>query len=143
MWLEEEMRSFTIILSFIVSLGFNWFSYAAESTKPQDVPPPQPVIVMGNLSKDAIAQEITRYMGNIQNCYEEQIKAKPKLAGKIVVQFIIESSGSVSSSKTQETTMNDELTEACINHVFQKMKFPPTGGGIVEVAYPLTFGIKK
>lgn len=137
------MRNLIVTLGFIIPFGFCWFSYGAQSTKLQEVPPPQPVILLGNLSKDAIARKINQYMGNVQNCYEEQLKTKPKLAGKIVVLFVVEPDGNVSSSKTQETTMKDEPTEVCINRIFQKMKFPPTNGGIVEVAYPLVFSLKK
>ena len=58
----------------------------------------------------------------------------------IVIKFVIAKDGSVSSAKTNTTSMNNPIVENCICQRFMRLKFPkPKGGGIVIVAYPFTF----
>ena len=48
--------------------------------------------------------------------------------------------GSVSSAKTNATSMNNPIVENCICQRFMRFKFPqPKGGGIVIVTYPFVF----
>jgi len=64
---------------------------------------------------------------------------KPNLHGKVVVQFIIEMNGSVSSCDTKNSTMDDSTVESCINRRIRTWTFPKPSGGIVQVEYPFIF----
>ena len=64
----------------------------------------------------------------------------PKLAGKLVVKFVIAPDGTVSSATTKSTTMNNSSVESCINSRFMRFQFPePKNGGSVTVSYPFVF----
>lgn len=85
----------------------------------------------------------------ISVCYEEGLARKPKLRGKIVVLFVVENDGIVSSANVQKkgTTMTDEAVTACILAEFETLSFPGREDGCdaskenctVKVTYPLTF----
>ncbi|HAA53264.1 MAG TPA: hypothetical protein DCE42_00830, partial [Myxococcales bacterium] len=65
-----------------------------------------------------------------------------KLAGKIVVSWIISGSGDVQTANVTQTTMNNERVENCIIRRILRWKFPqPKGGGQVKVNYPFLFKV--
>ncbi len=95
------------------------------------------------ISKNDIAKVIGDNMGKVEKCYEDELKLKPEIKGKLQVNFIIDVDGNVQTSKIASTTMNDLPTETCISSQFKQMKFPkPIGNEIVEVTYPLIFNLK-
>lgn len=97
-------------------------------------------VVLGELDRSLIDQVVKRKMNQIRYCYMHELTKDPELSGKVVVQFVIEADGSVSSAKTKSTTMNNNSVESCINGRFMRAKFPePKGGGSVTVSYPFVF----
>ena len=95
--------------------------------------------MLGSLDPAKIDEFIKRYLTKIQYCFEDQLPKKPHLAGKIIVHFIIEPDGTVSSAGVKSTTMNDDAVEQCILGRFLEMRFPQPEGGLVLVNYPLLF----
>lgn len=97
-------------------------------------------VTLGSLDKGLIDAEIKRNMSEIRLCYQRELTAAPKLAGKIVIRFVIATDGSVSAAETRSTTMNNSAVEHCIVDEFRTMQFPaPTGNGFVIVSYPFIF----
>ncbi len=97
-------------------------------------------VIMGSLDPAIIDAVIKRHLAQIQYCYERELQANPKLQGKIVENFTIESDGRVSVARTKSSTMGHKGVESCISDRFMKIRFPqPKGGGIVTVNYPLLF----
>lgn len=94
-----------------------------------------------SLSKDQIVKTIAESMSKIQYCYEQELQDKPNIHGKIVTRFTVGLEGRVTQSEIETTTMNDIQTENCIAYIFSKMKFAKPGTGIVEVSYPVVFGV--
>jgi TonB family protein len=104
-----------------------------------------PRVRMGAISSDAgldkvIIQGIVRSRyGAMRLCYEQRLAKDPKLAGKVVVAFVIAADGTVSSAKAAEST-GDQPLDDCVVKVFGAMSFPkPNGGGMVKVKYPIVF----
>ncbi len=97
--------------------------------------------VVGSLTKDQIQKVISAYMGQIEYCYERELQKEPHLRGKILVNFVIGLSGSVTSATVQNSTMGSPVVESCVTGVFRRMPFPSPGAGIVEATYPLLFNI--
>lgn len=96
----------------------------------------QPVI-MGTLDRNTIDTNIEKYAKDFKKCYTDELTKKPELEGRIVVNFIIDGSGKVSSAKINRTTINNETIGNCIVEVTKKIQFPaPEGGGTVIVNYP-------
>ena len=97
-------------------------------------------VIMGSLDPAIIDAVIKRHLAQIQYCYERELGKKPKLHGKLVVNFVIASDGLVTRAGMKSSTMNDANVEGCVADRFRKIRFPkPKGGGIVTVNYPLLF----
>ncbi len=97
-------------------------------------------VIMGALDRAVIDAYIRRNLAKIQWCYEKELNKDPKLFGKVVINFIIDKNGEVSSSKVGRSTMGNANVEECIAGQIKKIRFPqPKGGGIVVVNYPFVF----
>ena len=98
------------------------------------------MILLGALDQSVVKRVIKQHMAQIRYCYQKEVKKNPSLSGKVTIKFVIAKDGTVSSAKTNTTTMNNPIVENCICQRFMRFKFPePKGGGIVIVTYPLTF----
>jgi hypothetical protein len=77
-----------------------------------------------------------------RECYEAALEAQPKLAGKLVISFVIvgddEIGGVVDSAElTEGNTIVDEELVTCMLESMLSMSFEaPSGGGSVTVTYP-------
>lgn len=97
-------------------------------------------IILGALDKSIIDRIVKKHLPQIRYCYQKELNKNPKLFGKMVVKFVIAKDGSVSSSTTKTSTMNNPIVENCVHSRFMRMRFPsPKGGGIVIVSYPFVF----
>ena len=100
--------------------------------------------IMGALHQCTIDSYVRKSVGEIRQCYENELAKDPKLAGRVLINFVISASGDVSSSKVLRTTLGNAEVEKCVAGVIKKIKFPkPKGGGIVFVNYPFVFNKKK
>ncbi|MBX7232501.1 MAG: AgmX/PglI C-terminal domain-containing protein [Bdellovibrionales bacterium] len=96
--------------------------------------------VEGGLDKDVIARYIKSQLGQIRYCYERQLSANPDLYGKILVKFVIGSSGEVTTQSIGVSTLKSAMVEGCILRRVASWKFPtPKGGTKVIVSYPFLF----
>lgn len=97
-------------------------------------------IILGALDKSLIDAVIRRNLNQIRYCYQRELTKNPALTGKVVIKFVIAKDGTVSSSSTKSSSMNNKAVEDCINGRFMRFQFPqPKGGGIVIVSYPFIF----
>ncbi len=83
---------------------------------------------------------------DIRACYEEGLKRKPRLAGKLVMRFKVERDGSVHEAGLTKSTLRDEQVESCLVGVFETMQFPAFGPPCadgedcsIKITYPLHF----
>ncbi len=96
--------------------------------------------ITGGLDREVIAQYIRSQLGQILYCYERQLSARPDLFGKVAVNFIIGSTGSVETQKIGDSSLKDSKVEGCILQRVAKWQFPkPQGGMKVVVTYPFLF----
>ncbi|HEV8320994.1 MAG TPA: AgmX/PglI C-terminal domain-containing protein [Myxococcota bacterium] len=101
-----------------------------------------PASVDGALDSAAVADVVKRRLSAIKDCYERELKRKPKLAGKIRIRFTINAAGRVDAGATKvvENGMGDDEVAACMTDRISKWRFPtPEGGGSVTVEYPFVF----
>jgi len=97
-------------------------------------------IILGALDRSVIDRVVERHLDQIRYCYQKELNKNPRLYGKIVIKFVISRDGSVSSAKTNATSMNNPIVENCICQRFMRFQFPePEGGGIAIVTYPFLF----
>jgi len=95
---------------------------------------------IGGLDKALIAAVVQANIGQIKHCYEKQLLIDPNIYGKIVMDWVIASTGLVNKAAVKKTTMNNTTVENCIATKIKGWKFPqPKGGGNVIVTYPFLF----
>ncbi|HVK78120.1 MAG TPA: AgmX/PglI C-terminal domain-containing protein [Kofleriaceae bacterium] len=86
----------------------------------------------------AVRKQVNRYRSRLSNCYERRLVVKPDLAGTVTVSFVIAADGTVVSAEA--SGVDPEVAE-CVAKLFRSLRFPKvTGGGMVQVRYPITFG---
>jgi TonB family protein len=114
--------------------GFSGSSYRAVSA-PEVIP--GMATVRGSLDKDIIKRIIRRHINEVRYCYEQELGKKPDLEGRVAVQFVIGSDGTVTSSSVSSSTLGNPQVETCISSAVRRWKFPAVkGGGVVIVSYP-------
>jgi len=101
--------------------------------------PKRKMRVRGHLSREAIAKVVRKHLREIQYCYEKNLLLNSKLAGKLIMEWTITISGSVSVVKTKSNTMATPAVAMCISAKIKRWKFPRPKGGIVVVSYPFIF----
>lgn len=102
-------------------------------------PPPQ-----RGLDQEAVRQVIGRSLSDIKTCYDDQLKTKPHLAGKLVVKIIVDDQGKVRESSVKSRTFDDAQVEACVLAQLAQRKFPPPPQGKTgEINYPFVFEKQK
>jgi hypothetical protein len=94
--------------------------------------------VQGGLDKNIIRRFIRRRLARIRFCYEKELLAQPDLAGTLVANFQITSTGSVQGARA--SGIGNRNVESCVTQAIQSIQFPkPQGGGVVSVRYPFNF----
>jgi hypothetical protein len=93
----------------------------------------------GSIDKDAVARAINSHLGEVSSCYERALLKEPGLAGKIVLEWQITTSGTVGFAKTKSSTMKSAAVEACILSTLKSWRFPPAKDAGVLITYPFMF----
>jgi hypothetical protein len=108
-----------------------------RGSTPGQAPSAGPVVVTGSLDKALIQRVIRAHLGLIRKCAADHPTSGEQT---VMVQFVIDGSGAVTSSKPTQTTPATEPLARCTAGVFERMVFPkPLGGGVVTVNYPFRF----
>lgn len=108
-----------------------------RGTSPGQPPSAGPVTVTGALDKALIQRVIRAHLGLITKCAADHPASEERT---VLVQFVIDASGAVSSSKPTQPTPANEPLARCVAGVIERMMFPkPNGGGVVTVNYPFRF----
>jgi hypothetical protein len=97
------------------------------------------ISAQGTIDKEAVAKVVNSHLQEVRACYERALLKDPGLAGKIVLEWGISTSGTVTSAKTKSSTMKNASVEGCIMTSLKTWKFPPAKGGNVIISYPFMF----
>jgi len=100
-----------------------------------------PTVVNGRLPPEVIQRIVRQNFGRFRLCYEAALRKKPKLAGDVVLRFVIARDGNVSSANDHASTIADPYMVACVLRSFGSLSFPQPEGGIVTVTYTIKFSI--
>ncbi len=104
---------------------------------PSVLTPSRGIKTEGYLDRDLIAQVVRKNLGQIRFCYEQGLQLDPKLRGRVVVSWGINSSGGVQSASVKSSSINQKNVEECVVSRLKTWKFPkPNGSGVVKVSYP-------
>lgn len=102
----------------------------SEDSSPEDV-----------LDKESLLDElIASKRSLLKKCYENYLRKNPMATGKLVVEFTLQNSGKVSSSKIKDSSFfKDESFKNCVQDVFKRIKTSPFDGDSILVTYPIEF----
>jgi TonB family protein len=93
----------------------------------------------GELSKEEIQKVINQHIGEIQFCYEKQLRTQPGLAGRVVLEWGVNQQGRVSVVKVAQSSMQSAEATNCMMTKLKTWKFPPPRGGSVTIVFPFVF----
>lgn len=94
----------------------------------------------GEFDSKLVTAEVKKRLRAIQICYEQQLRRNPSLQGKVVVEFTIEVSGTVSKATATANTTNDPAVASCVVDTVKRFRFNPgPDGGSVTYSYPFVF----
>jgi hypothetical protein len=111
--------------------------YGGPSSKPPKVTFGTPSCGGGGLDPAIVRRVLRRYAQHFTYCYEKQLLANAKLAGKLVTKFDIDSEGKVTNASAAGI---DSEVESCVVRMLSRVDFPkPKAGAHVTVTYPMTF----
>jgi TonB family protein len=94
----------------------------------------------GEFDSKLVTAEVKKRLRAIQICYEQQLRRNPSLQGKVVVEFTIEQTGTVSKATATANTTNDPAVASCVVDTVKRFRFNPgPEGGSVTYSYPFVF----
>lgn len=100
-------------------------------------------VVVGGMDKSIIDRIVKQHLAQFRFCYEKELQGSPDLHGKVVMKWVIDKSGSVSSASVKRSSLDNPIVEACMVTRVRRLRFPaPRGGGIVLVSYPFVFNAR-
>lgn len=95
--------------------------------------------VDGNLDPKQITAAIKSRLPGIKQCYEQALKRNPKLAGKIVITFVIDENGRVAEARVDSDSLGDGQVASCIAGLVKRVRFPKPDSGTVQASFPFVF----
>ena len=95
--------------------------------------------VNGRLPPEVIQRIVRQNFGRFRLCYENGMRNNPSLQGRVSVKFVIDRSGSVSTTQDGGSDLPDQSVISCVVRGFGNLSFPQPEGGIVTVTYPIIF----
>lgn len=100
--------------------------------------------------RDGIRGAIQASTAQIKECYDPWLALNPKLGGRVVANFVIDSSTENSGRATirdvrlKEGGLGNQFLEGCLLSVLSSLAFhQPEGGGQITVNYPFVFSGKE
>lgn len=108
---------------------------SANMTYPFVLEPPVEKSKQVTLSKEFIQRVIQRHINEVRFCYEQELNARPDLAGRVVVKIVISPAGKVSSSILMSSTLGNERAETCILGATRRWTFLDSRDGAI-MEYP-------
>jgi hypothetical protein len=94
----------------------------------------------GYLDRKVIKDVMREHHREVRGCYEVQLVKQPDLAGRVLSQFTISTTGNVTDVVLRESTVGNPAIEECLRTHLLTWQFPkPRGGGSVDVVYAFDF----
>lgn len=97
------------------------------------------VSVNGGLPTEVVTRIVRGNFRSFRVCYEDGLRKKPGLHGRVQVRFVIDRSGAVSTAEDQGSDLPDPRVVQCVVRGFRALSFPEPEGGKVVVTYPIVF----
>ena len=93
----------------------------------------------GYRSNESLLSVVRRYAPGIQFCYDNELRKKPGLRGKLVVAMVVLANGTVSEATIVEDTLNSPAVRACALAQIKGWQFPAIPSGVTSFKTPFVF----
>ena len=94
----------------------------------------------GAFDPNIVTRQIRARIRAIQTCYERELRNNPTLAGRVLVRFTIQTTGTVSGARATENSTGSPAVATCVVRTISRFRFNPgPEGGSVTFAYPFVF----
>lgn len=90
--------------------------------------------VEGALDKTAVREVVKQHIDEIRDCYDAELAEDETVEGRVVVSFVAQADGSVSTASMPESTMPPRF-DACVLAAVETWTFP-TAEAETTVWYP-------
>ncbi len=92
----------------------------------------------GNIDRAGVEKTIQGHAREIGACYQQRLSQDPKLAGKVVMRWLVQADGAVANVQvTDGTTLEDHALHECMRARIATWRFPrPENGGVATITYP-------
>ena len=91
------------------------------------------------LTRDEVGRVIHAHMSEIRYCYESSMLHNPDLEGKLVMDFTVAGSGSVSRSEIKDDGAKDQRLSTCLTTKLSRWQFPNRAAESMSRSYPFIF----
>jgi Ca-activated chloride channel homolog len=93
--------------------------------------------VSGSLDTVIIKRIVRNHLNEVRHCYNQGLVSDPTLGGRVVIEFVIDAVGKVTSAVVGSSELGDVKVGQCIAAAVKRWTFPKSqGGGPVVVRYP-------
>lgn len=92
----------------------------------------------GGLTKEQILKVVQAHASAIQFCYEKELQRFPNLAGKVMLNWKVDTEGHVTTSKVDSSTLSNPAAEGCMSRQVKAWIFPKSTGP-TTVNFPFFF----
>jgi TonB family protein len=97
----------------------------------------------GRLAAEVIRSTVRKRFGVLRGCYDAALSRNAAATGTVTVRFVIGPTGQVVRASDEGSTLTDRVAVQCVVGAMRRLTFPaPSGGGTVEVVYPVRFASK-
>lgn len=100
----------------------------------------QPMAEFGGVGvdKEAVRVIVREHVSEVRKCYENRLRTKPELSGKLVLQWDINRDGVVANPMASQAL--DAEVDNCVIDKLKTWKFPePPNNRVAKVSYPFVF----
>jgi hypothetical protein len=100
----------------------------------------EPERLKSAMDREIIQEVVRENRDGLRACFNEALARDPELSGRLVIQWVIGSTGEVESAEVFESELENDAFHKCVTDLILVWEFPPPdGGGIVRVNYPFNF----
>ncbi len=91
------------------------------------------------ISEADVVAVVKRRKGQVQSCYEKELKSDPDLMGVVTVSWTITAGGGVNGVRVVSNSTGNRDMESCIRRTIGGWTFPASNGAGVDIEYPFRF----
>ena len=96
-----------------------------------------PAFAQDKAYHEQVRHSVETHIQDIKTCFDQVLRKKPGLKGKVVLEWQISIGGRVENAKVKSSTIEIKSLQECLLTKLQSWQFPlPPAGEPINVSYP-------